>query len=69
MVMASEQREARLQIRMRPTERQMLRELAADTGTTSSDLVREMVCEAARRHAAIAARIFNSGDEPPDEAA
>jgi len=69
MVTASEQREARLQIRMRPTERQTLRELAADTGTTSSDLVRELVREAARRHPAIAARIFASGDESPDAAA
>ncbi len=69
MVLMSEQREARLQIRMRPTERQGLRELAAQEGRTSSEVVRTLVRQAAeRRCGAFDARIFDSGDESPDAA-
>lgn len=70
MVLMSEQREARLQIRMRPTERQRLRELAAQEGRTSSEVVRALVRQAAeRRRGAIDARLCGSVDESPDEAA
>jgi len=63
--MTKEQR-GRFDMRLPVSEREALRLVAEEEGKTSTDLVRELIAERARRHAAIAARIF--GQPPPDEA-
>ena len=57
---------SRFELRLPPTERAVLHEVAGAEGRSASDLVRELIAERARRHGAIAARIF--GQRPPDEA-
>lgn len=69
MVTAQEQQKrGRFDLRLPVAEREALRLVAQAEGRTSTDVVRELIAQAARRHTAVARRI-STGDDPPDEAA
>lgn len=69
-----ERRKEQLHVRMRPTERDALRALAAEEGRDQSTVIRDLVREAiaAKRAAQLeryGPRLFGTASEPPDAAA